>query len=188
VKRLLAFLVVLAASACGPAAGDAPPSITPSSTDSSACDQTHQGWVVHHAEGLCLSTPSRWAFTDQSPAPLLVSPPILFAMGTWGFPAGGDCAPTRALEDLPEDGMFLWLFEYVDPQRDPHDFRRRPEHFDLGQLQGPFECIGRKTYLILFRQHGRFFQIHTVLGSKAPASLRQQVLASLDSLVVEPPS
>jgi hypothetical protein len=83
--------------------------------------------------------------------------------------------------------MLLWLFEYVDRrQRDPKDFRRRPEHFELGALQGPFECIGRKTYLILFRQQRRFFQIHVVLGSKAPGSLRRQILASLDSLVIEP--
>jgi hypothetical protein len=110
-------------------------------------------------------------------------------MGTWSFPDGGDCAPTRALADLPKDGMFLWLFEYVGlAQRDPKDFVRRTEHFDLGQLQGPFDCIGRKTYLILFREHKRFFQIHAVLGAKAPASLRKQVLASLDSLIIEPPS
>jgi len=83
--------------------------------------------------------------------------------------------------------MFLWLFEYVDPaQRDPKDFRRRPEHFELGKLLGPFECIGRKTYLILFREHKRFFQVHIVLGSKAPSALRERLLISLDTLVIDP--
>jgi len=117
---------------------------------------------------------------------MVVAPPILLALGTWRFPSGGDCAPTRALADLPKNGTFLWFFEYVDPaNRDPKDFPRRPEHFALGKLQGPLECVGRKTYVILFREHRRFFQIHIVFGPRAPQSLPRQVLASLDSLVVE---
>jgi hypothetical protein len=119
---------------------------------------------------------------------MLVVPPIRLALGTWRFPSGGDCAPTRALADLPKNGTFLWLLEYLDPaNRNPKDFPRRPGHFALGKLGGPLECVGRRAYLILFREHKRYFQIFVVFGSKAPQSLPGQVLASLDSLVVEPP-
>jgi hypothetical protein len=152
------------------------------------CPAPPAGWTEHRAAGLCLAAPQGWTLADARPAPMLVAPPILLALGTWSFPPGGDCAPTRALADLPKNGSFLWLFEYVDPaNRDPKDFPRRPDHFALGKLQGPFECVGRKTHVILFREHRRFFQIHIVFGPKAPQSLPPQVLASLESLVVEPP-
>jgi hypothetical protein len=43
-----------------------------------------------------------------------------------------------------------------------------------------------KTHLILFEDGGRYFQAHVVFGPDAPASLRDEVLRSLDSFHVDP--
>ena len=48
-----------------------------------------------------------------------------------------------------------------------------------------YECIG-PSYMVRFRQAGRFFQIHIVLGTRASAARRAAVLRILDSFTAKP--
>jgi hypothetical protein len=143
------------------------------------------GWVRHtDTAGISIDTPSAWGFNDD-PVPRVARPTTLFAVGTGPVPTGGDCAPTAALESLPADGVLFDVLEYGSVDQ-PYAFPPRPDAFDLGPLNGPFECWGVKTYLILFEEGGRYFQAHIVFGPDAPPSLREQMLQSFDSLQVDP--
>jgi hypothetical protein len=118
----------------------------------------------------------------------LVNPSIVFALGTWEFPNGGDCAPLPAIEDLPADGALLFVYEYKSPTRSdasPRDFRRSSAESGLGPLEGPFECAGGKTHMIRFGDKGRFFQAHTVFGRTAASGTRSEMEDALGSLTVE---
>jgi hypothetical protein len=110
---------------------------------------------------------------------------MLFAIGTGAVPAGGDCAPSAAIDALPSDGALFTLQDYGIPD-EVYTFQPRPPHFDLGPLGGPFECFGVKAHVIAFQDGGRFFQVFAMFGPEAPASLRDEVVDSLDSLRIVP--
>jgi hypothetical protein len=74
------------------------------------------------------------------------------------------------------------LYEYPPGQRNT-DFPPQPKKFHLGRLGGPFECLGVRAYLILFRSNGRYFQVHVILGRRA-GRLRHTVIAALSTLRV----
>ncbi len=114
----------------------------------------------------------------------IVSPEPVLLAGSWPFPAGGDCAPTAALDSMPRDGAFFWILEYPSTN-DTQEFAPLPEHFSLGDLKGPFECVGQRTYLLLFRDASRLFQAHIVIGPDASNAIRSDVLEVLDSLQVD---
>jgi hypothetical protein len=130
--------------------------------------------------GVSIDTPPAWHF-NSNPAPALLSPTMLFAVGTGPVPTGGSCAPTAALKTLPANGALFVLYEYAHA-----GFARRPEHLRLGALGGPYECWGVKGYVLTFEDGGRYFQAQAVFGPYAPASLRAQVTRSLNTLHVDP--
>lgn len=106
---------------------------------------------------------------------------MLFAAGTGPIPTGGSCAPTAALKVLPANGALFVLYEYARA-----GFPPRPEHLHLGELRGPYECWGVKGYLITFEDGQRYFQAQVVFGPHAPASLRDEISRSLNTLQVDP--
>jgi hypothetical protein len=106
---------------------------------------------------------------------------MLFAAGTGPVPTGGSCAPTAALKVLPPNGALFVLYEYAQA-----GFPPRPKHLHLGVLGGPYECWGVKGYLITFQDGSRYFQAQVVFGPHAPASLRDEVSRSLNTLQVDP--
>jgi hypothetical protein len=162
------------------AASDSPAA----SVSPSAVSATHPTWLVHSVgQGLTIESPPDWSIAGAGGMNVLSPQPVLMA-GTWPFPAGGDCAPTAALDSIPLDGAFFWILEYPSLD-DTHEFAPRPENFSLGDLKGPFECVGQKTYLLLFRDESRFFQVHIVIGLDASDSVRSDVLEVLDSLQVD---
>ena len=140
-------------------------------------------WYVDQANGVAVQAPVGWTYTTAVSGP--AEPAALFALATGPIPDGGDCAPTAAIRALPKRGMLLWVLEYTNPEN-PYEFPPRPTSFDLGPLSGPFECIGERTHLLLFRQAGRFFQAHVIFGPAASAALRTDAAAALSSLTVEP--
>jgi hypothetical protein len=183
----ICFALVLAASSAAfliahgwHATPTAPASTgTPSTPASSA-------WIKHVDDsGVSIYTPAAWVFNGD-PVPDLASPSLLFAVGTGPVPSGGQCAPNAALHALPRDGALFVIFDYG--RGHTKDFPPRPAIFHLGRLSGPSECWGIKTYTTLFEDGGRGLQVQVVLGPDAPASLRGEVLRSLDSLQVEPVS
>jgi hypothetical protein len=142
------------------------------------------GWVEHRdpQDQVSLETPQDWAF-NEDPVPALLEPRVLFATGTGPIPQGGDCAPDQAIARLSADGALFWIQEYATPHN-PSDFPPRPGTFDLGSEGGPFECLGVRAHVILFTEQDRYLQAYVTFGPDAPQSLRQDVLDSLDSLVI----
>jgi hypothetical protein len=148
------------------------------------------GWVRHTGQpwstsqgasvGVSIAIPAAWHFNDH-PAPALLSPAMLFAVGTGPVPSGGSCGPTAALKTLPANGGLFVLYEYSHA-----GFAPRPTHLQLGQLAGPYECWGMKGYVITFEDGRRYFQAQVVFGPHAPASLRAEVVRSLNTLQVDP--
>lgn len=60
----------------------------------------------------------------------------------------------------------------------------RPRRFQLAPGQRvPIECVG-PSYLIPFRDAGRYFQFQVVLGGKVTPAVKLQVEAVLNSLKV----
>jgi hypothetical protein len=147
------------------------------------------GWVRHSAgQGVSIDTPAAWNFNGD-PVPALLGPGMLFAVGTGPVPSGGSCGPTAALKAMPAAGALFALTEYSSAETggEPYTFPPRPERLRLGSLgSGPAECWGVKIYVILFEDGGRYFEVQAVFGPHAAASLRAEMLRSLDSLHVAP--
>jgi hypothetical protein len=83
---------------------------------------------------------------------------------------------------MPPTGAFIFGWEYGSGSR--RDFPARPRHFRLKNF-GPYECLG-PSYMMRFRQAGRFFQIHVVLGKRASKVRRATVLRILDTFRAKP--
>jgi hypothetical protein len=152
------------------------------------------GWVEHRdlQDEVSIQTPQDW-FLNEDPVPALLEPRVIFAASTARILQGGECAPDNATRDLPSDGALFWVVEYTNVgtgtgggQRAPYEFPPRSGPVQLGPVEGPFECIGVQTHLVLFRDNGRYFQVHVMFGPDAPDSLRADVRHSLDSFVAQP--
>jgi hypothetical protein len=135
------------------------------------------GWkrYIDSNYGVSIEIPDSWTFRDTASGPLGAL--TMFGVGSWPFPTGEDkdgCAPRPALDALPRRGAFLWI------QEQGTGFPRRPKAFRLGRPTAP-ECVGGPSYLIDFRDAGRFFQVQIRFGPRASAPLRQRTLRVLDS-------
>ena len=134
-------------------------------------------------DAISIKLPAGWTLR-RDPVPALVEPSLPFAVGSWPLPRGGNrCAPTRAIRARPKSAALLWLYEYRQGERRRSDFPPRPGRFRLGRLGGPFECLGVRAYLILFRSHGRDFQVHVIMSTR-DTRLRRTVISVLSSLRV----
>ena len=91
------------------------------------------------------------------------------------------CGP--AIETVPDSAALVWLYEYAPGHFRARDFPPQPRRFRLGKLRGPAECIGRRDYVVLFRAHGRAFQVEVILGRDA-GRLRSTVTRLLSSIRV----
>jgi len=135
---------------------------------------------VFHGQGISVRYPSWWHAT-AAPLTPVTSPVQVLAVASYPLPDNGrgadGCMPKEALDALPADGAFIYGWEYGSLQGE--NFRPRPKHFALRNVVA-FECLG-PSYAVHFRQAGRMFQIHVVLGSRASAYTRATVLRILDS-------
>jgi hypothetical protein len=142
-------------------------------------------------DGVSVRYPSDWHATRRALTPV-TSPVQVLAVASYALPQGKEgadgCSPKEALDRLPPDGVFLFGWEYDRPSLAGvrrSDFPARPEHFELKSRIGSSECFGR-GYVVTFRQAGRLFQIHLILGPKAGDDERAAALKVLDSLEVSP--
>ncbi len=143
-----------------------------------------RGWARHRdGAGDYIDAPAAWHVSSRA---ALAEPVVRWVIGTGPVRGGGGCAPTVALRQMPADGALFQVIEYGGSGGQPYDFPPRRAPLGLGPLGGPMECWGVKTHLLLFRDGGRYFQVQTVFGAKAPASLRAQVTRSLNTLHVTP--
>jgi hypothetical protein len=142
-------------------------------------------WTVHRdrRDALSIATPPGWTFTLR-PVPHLVEPSVPFAVGSGSVPRGGNCAPTRAIGAVARSGVLIWVYEYHEGAKQ-RDFPARPRHLRLGELGGPYECLGVRAYRILFRIGHRLFQAHVVLHGTS-VGLRSEAARALASMAVLP--
>ena len=87
---------------------------------------------------------------------------------------------------MPPNGAFVFAWEYARPSPlgpiRARDFPPRPTHFRLTGF-ARYECLG-PSYMLRFRQSGRFFQVHVAFGRRASTAMRAIVLRILDSIEV----
>ena len=125
--------------------------------------------------------PPAWFATGRSLTPV-TAPPQILAVASYPLPRDDDgangCRPEEALERLPATGAFIFGWEF-GPDVYRRAFPQRPRHF-RPKNHGNYECLG-PSYLLRFREAGRFFQIHIVLGTRANGATRATVLRILDS-------
>lgn len=195
------LVVALAAlsSACGeanePAArpNEASP---PVSTRTAAAEESDGAKLVSlddPAAGISIRYPAGWDATTR-PLTVVAWPPQRLAIASYPLPGGEldrDCAPVTAIEAMPPDGVFVFLFEYTqpDPAGEVGGVPRvapRPDRFQLEeQAFARYECFG-ESYLIRFSDRGWAFQAHILFGAEAGERRRTEALAVLESLRVEP--
>ena len=150
---------------------------------------TNAGWRTFRSDGVTARYPPHWFATTERLTPVTY-PRQAIAIASFPLPtgpAGADgCAPQEALDRLPARGAFVFGWEYGPgfPFGRPRiaAFPPRPRHFRLAGF-ARYECLG-PSYVVHFRQAGRYFQIHVVLGRRASAATRRSVLRVLDSIAV----
>jgi hypothetical protein len=139
--------------------------------------------------GISIAVPRGW-HAAGSRITALVYPVDRLLLTSYRARRGGNCAPDRAEQELPANGVLAYLFEYRPRVGKvwPSSFRRsefpqRPAHFKLSRRAfGHFECWRVASYVIRFRAAGRPFQLHVAFGPRAGAVRRAALLRALDSL------
>ncbi len=175
----LAWQPLLASSPGSPS----PTASSPGSSPSAPAALTQGAAQFDPEDGIWVLTPLDWSFLVDPSGPY--EPKTLFAIANYPIERGGDCAPTTALGALPADGALAWVIEYHDTQG--NDFPTRPDRFSLDPSSlSNYECSGtHATYMFRFQDQGRYFQVHVALGEQASGNVRDEMLASLSSLVVD---
>jgi hypothetical protein len=141
-------------------------------------ESPHWGWTTHTSDrdGLSITTPEdwrvRWAGPTQSPA-LYVS--------TFDFDLSHGFCGTGPLGVMPSDGAFLWLYEFQEVSAPQRPTRLELDESSLASYEGS-GCV--PTYRIDFSDSRRVFSVHAAFGGQAGQGLGQQMLDSLNSLVV----
>ena len=143
-------------------------------------------WLLYKSQGVTLRYPANWHATT-TPLTHVTDPEQIVAIASYPLPRSnrGDngCQPQEALDHLPATGAFIYGWEdpadsVFGPPR-ASDFPARPAHFKLPRY-AQYECSG-PGYMLVFRDNGRFFQMHVALGRHATPATRQEVLRILDS-------
>ena len=93
----------------------------------------------------------------------------------------GDCTPRAAIDAMPRDGAFIYLFEYEnDAMRMDERTRERAGPLAPGPEQN-FECMG-SSRMVRWKDRGRVFQAHVYLGAGASDQLQQDATSVLNSI------
>ena len=138
-------------------------------------------WLTFRTDGLSVRYPPGWHATARR-LTAVISPPLRFAIASYPLRQkgpGSTCQPATALAEMPPSGAFIYAMEYTGTRLNRRDFPPRPNRFRLTRFAN-YECMG-SSYAILFRESGRFFQIHVYLGPRAGPTVRATVLRILDS-------
>lgn len=134
--------------------------------------------------------PQGWHATAR-PLTAVTYPPQRLVIASYPLRQQGedsDCAPVTALAGMPGNGALIIVIEYAQPSPfgpvRRSDFPPRPKRFALGGF-GRYECFG-PSYRLVFREAGRFFQVHVAFGVRAGSPIRAVVLRILDSFSAKP--
>lgn len=140
--------------------------------------------------GISVRYPPGWDATSSALTEV-VWPPHRLAVASFSLDHAGvdpDCSPTTVIGRLPENGAFIFIFEYTEGPADDSswvkDVPNRPAHFTLErEAFANYECYG-PSYKIQFVDHGRTFQAHVSFGDDTTDETRTLTLSVLDSLEV----
>jgi hypothetical protein len=95
----------------------------------------------------------------------------LFALGSWDVPQGAYCAPITALQQLPDDGVLIWIDRYAQAAG---AVRSGAEVWPISPAVGPgtspapapTDCTGGvPVQSFLWTSRGRTFAVHVAYGS-----------------------
>jgi hypothetical protein len=119
-------------------------------------------------------------------APLTLMVGERLVLGTFDLPPAPpdrNCTPRAAIDAMPPDGAFIYLFEYLDlAYRFKQRIPERTGEITLGP-EATFECMG-KSRMAIWKEHGRVFQAHVYIGPRASDELRRDVRSILNSIRV----
>ncbi|HET7044965.1 MAG TPA: hypothetical protein VFI37_08965 [Gaiellaceae bacterium] len=144
------------------------------------------GWHTFSADGVHVRYPHGWHATAAQLTPVDY-PAQALAVASFPLPhstrGSNGCSPQQVLKRMPATGAFVFGWEYARPSPSgrvrTRDFPPRPKHFRLGSRER-YKCLG-PSYMLRFREAGRFFQVHVALGPRASPAIRATVLRVLDS-------
>jgi hypothetical protein len=99
------------------------------------------------------------------------SDPInLYAFGSWAVPQGGYCAPLMALQQLPADGVLVWIDRFE--HRAPAGVTATPWPSSpqigpgTGPAASPTECTaGVRVQTFVWTLDGRIYAVHVAFGA-----------------------
>jgi hypothetical protein len=105
-------------------------------------------------------------------------------LGTFAVPSGPpdrNCTPRAAIDAMPPDGAFIYLYEYLDLGQE----KRIPER--TGEIalgpELPFGCMG-ESRKATWREQGRAFQAHVYMGPRSGDQLERDARSILNSIQV----
>jgi hypothetical protein len=85
---------------------------------------------------------------------------------------------------MPPSGAFLYAMEYTGTSAQHPDFPPRPNRFRLTRFAND-ECMG-PSYALLFRDAGRFFQIHVYFGKQVGPTSAQGAFSVVEGAIKRP--
>jgi hypothetical protein len=131
--------------------------------------------------------PPSW-FVQPDPLPALISPQIPFAAGTYDFPRPPlvACGTQPALEQLPADAVFVWIYRYSPPDADSADTAQHPPwpdrfSLDLPHRHGDRECAAGTGDVRDYRFWAEDHTVQVLVGIGPDASDR--LLRELEDVV-----
>lgn len=178
--RLAPVLLVLVLGGCGAKEQSRP-----------AAPATPAGWTTHRdtSRGVKVSLPAGWQRAEKPVSPL-TDPREVLAAGTYPLryrPTNCDAFAGSARQDLrPADALVTIQERGYDRSSEWLDFPSRPRRFPTTGAEGPEPACGDRpgttTHWLPFTDAGRHFYALLVIGPDAPASVRKEAFAVLDSL------
>lgn len=101
-------------------------------------------------------------------------------------PPDDNCTPRAAIDAMPPDGAFIYLFEYLDlAERAKRRIPERSGEITLGS-EVSYECMG-ESRMAAWQQGGRAFQAHVYIGPRASDELVRDVRSILSSIQAKSP-
>ena len=136
-------------------------------------------WATFRKDAISVRYPPGWHATARRLTPVSYPWQVL-AVASYPFPKDArpnGCRPAGTLAKRQPSGALIFVIEYGTGSASA--FPPRPPRFKLGGVRN-YECFGR-SYLLRFRDAGRYFQIHVAFGRRAGAATRAAVIRILDS-------
>ena len=134
-----------------------------------------------------VTAPAGWV-VQEDPLPALISPRIPFAAGTYDFPRPPlfACGSQPALEHLPADDVFVWIYRYAPPDAESPDTGRHPPwpdrfSLDLPHRHGDRECAAGTADVRDYRFWATDHTVQVLVGIGSDA--RERLLRELEDVV-----